>query len=65
MAKSKIHVGLEIGTTKTCMVVGEVKPDGSVKILGVGETRSAGIRKGEITDYPQARAGVKEALLQA
>ena len=65
MAKSKIHVGLEIGTTKTCMVVGEVKPDGSVKILGVGETRSAGVRKGEITDYPQARAGVKEALLQA
>lgn len=65
MAKSKIHVGLEIGTTKTCMVVGEVKPDGSVKILGVGETRSAGIRKGEITDYPQAKAGVKEALLQA
>jgi len=65
MAKSKIHVGLEIGTTKTCMVVGEVKPDGSVKILGVGETRSAGVRKGEITDYPQARAGLKEALLKA
>lgn len=65
MAKSKIHVGLEIGTTKTCMVVGEVKPDGSVKILGVGETRSAGVRKGEISDYPQARAGLKEALLKA
>jgi len=65
MAKSKIHVGLEIGTTKTCMVVGEVKPDGSVKILGVGETRTAGVRKGEITDYPQARAGLKDALLQA
>ncbi|MBT8038259.1 MAG: cell division protein FtsA [Verrucomicrobiae bacterium] len=65
MAKTKIHVGLEIGTTKTCMVVGEVKPDGSVKILGVGETRSAGIRKGEISDYPQARAGVKDALLKA
>jgi len=65
MAKSKIYVGLEIGTTKTCMVVGEVKTDGSVKILGLGETRSAGIRKGEITDYPQARAGLKEVLLQA
>ena len=65
MAKSKIHVGLEIGTTKTCMVVGEVKPDGSVKILGVGETRSAGVRKGEIVDYPQAKAGLKDALIQA
>ena len=65
MAKSKIHVGLEIGTTKTCMVVAEVKPDSSVKILGVGETRSAGVRKGEIAEYPQVRACVKAALLEA
>ena len=65
MSKSKIHVGVEIGTTKTCMVVGEVKPDGSVKILGVGETRSAGVRKGEISDYPQAKAGLKHALVKA
>jgi cell division protein FtsA len=63
--KTKIHVGLEIGTTKTCMVVAEVKPDGSVKILGLGETRSAGVRKGEIADYPQVRACVKSALLEA
>jgi len=65
MAKSKIHVGLEIGTTKTCMIVAEIKPDSSVKILGIGEERSAGIRKGEISDFPQARAGVKAALLSA
>ena len=37
MAKTKIHVGLEIGTSKTCMVVGEVKPDATVTIIGVGE----------------------------
>ncbi|MFP6879560.1 MAG: cell division protein FtsA [Roseibacillus sp.] len=65
MSKSRIHVGLEIGTTKTVMVVAEVKPDGSVKILGLGETRSAGVRKGEIADYPQVRACVKAALLEA
>jgi len=65
MAKSKIHVGLEIGTSKVCMVVGEVKPDGSVKILGVGESKSVGVRKGEITDYAQVKACVKVALLEA
>ncbi|NNC87919.1 MAG: cell division protein FtsA [Akkermansiaceae bacterium] len=65
MAKTKIHVGLEIGTTKTVMVVAEVKPDGTVKIMGLGETRSAGVRKGEIADYPQVRACVKSALLEA
>lgn len=65
MARTKIHVGLEIGTSKTCMVVGEVKSDGAVKILGVGMTKSAGVRKGEIYDFPQARACVKDALAKA
>jgi len=65
MARSKIHVGLEIGTSKTCMVVGEVKSDGAVKILGVGLAKSSGVRKGEIFDFPQARACVKDALVKA
>lgn len=63
--RSKIHVGLEIGTSKTCLVVGEVKPDGAVKILGIGETKSAGVRKGEIHDFSQARACLKDALMRA
>lgn len=65
MAKSAIHVGLEIGTSKTCMVVGEVRPDGSVRILGVGETKSVGVRKGEISDFHQVRTCIREALLEA
>ncbi|MBB5352335.1 cell division protein FtsA [Haloferula luteola] len=65
MARSKIHVGLEIGTSKICMVVGEVKADGSVKILGVGQSKSVGVRKGEIYDFPQVRACVKDALVKA
>jgi cell division protein FtsA len=65
MARSKIHVGLEIGTSKICMVVGEVKSDGSVKILGVGQSKSVGVRKGEIYDFPQVRACVKDALVKA
>jgi cell division protein FtsA len=63
--RTKIHVGLEIGTSKTCLVVGEVKADSAVKILGIGETKSAGVRKGEIYDYSQARACLKDALSKA
>jgi len=63
--RTKIHVGLEIGTSKTCIVVGEVKPDGAVKILGIGVTKSAGVRKGELSDFPQARACLKDALARA
>jgi cell division protein FtsA len=65
MARSKIHVGLEIGTSKICMVVGEVKSDGSVKILGMGQSKSVGVKKGEIYDFPQVRACVKDALVKA
>ena len=50
MAKTKIHVGLEIGTSKTSMVVGEVKPDATVTIIGVGEVPSEGVVRGEIED---------------
>lgn len=63
--RTQIHVGLEIGTSKTCLVVGEVKEDSAVKILGIGETKSAGIRKGEIFDYTQARACLKDAIGKA
>lgn len=63
--RTKIHVGLEIGTSKTCFVVGEVKPDSAVKILGIGVTKSAGVRKGEIYDFSLARACLKDALAKA
>ena len=63
--RTKIHVGLEIGTSKTCVVVGEVKADSAVKILGIGVTKTAGVRKGEIYDFAQARACLKDAIAKA
>ena len=63
MAQSKILVGLEIGTTKTCMVVGEIRPDSSATIIGIGEVPSAGIRKGEIVAFTGlAGSGASEVL---
>lgn len=61
MAQSKILVGLEIGTTKTCMVVGEIRPDATATIIGIGEVKSAGVRKGEISDPSMARQCVCDA----
>ncbi len=61
MAQSKIIVGLEIGTSKTCMVVGEVRPDATATIIGIGEVPSAGVRKGEIVDQSMARQCVCDA----
>lgn len=63
--RSKIHVALEIGTSKTCFVVGEVKPDTAVRILGIGTTKTAGVRRGEIYDPNQVRACLRDALAKA
>jgi cell division protein FtsA len=65
MAKEKIHVGLEIGTTKVCAVVAECRRDGDVRLLGVGESPSRGVRKGEIIDFQNASKCVHDALADA
>src|SRR5215211_396551 len=65
MSREQIVVGLEIGTSKVCAVVGEVKADGTVKILGVGEAPSRGVRKSEIVDFETAAKCVREALVDA
>ena len=43
MASNNLMVGLEIGTSKICVVVGESRTDGTLKILGVGQTPSRAI----------------------
>ncbi len=65
MARDHILVGLEIGTSKICVVVGDSKADGSIKILGVGQAPSRGVRKGEIVDFDTAQKCVHEALVDA
>jgi cell division protein FtsA len=65
MAKDRLLVGLEIGTFKVCAVVGEARADGSLRILGVGESKSVGIRKGEIVDFNSAIQCVRDAIADA
>ncbi len=65
MARDRLLVGLEIGTSKVCAVVAEARPDGSLRILGVGESKSVGIRKGEIVDFNSAIQCVRDAIADA
>jgi cell division protein FtsA len=65
MASEQIFVGLEIGTTKICVIVAEGRSDGTISILGAGETPSRGVRKGEIVDMATVTECVREALLDA
>src|SRR3989449_9178414 len=65
MASNDLMEGLEIGTSKICVVVGEARLDGTTKILGVGQAPSRGVRKGEIVDFETAMKCVHEAVVDA
>ena len=56
---------LEIGTSTVRVMVGEVRNDGIVSVLGMGEAESRGIRKGEIINRDHAISCVRSALKAA
>jgi cell division protein FtsA len=62
---STIIVGLEIGTSKVCAVVGEMNSEGTLNIVGLGQSKSRGVRKGEICDAPTAEEDVRNAIVEA
>src|SRR5207249_635918 len=62
---SSIIVGLEIGTSKVCAVVGELSEEGALNIVGLGQARSRGVRKREIADAPAAEEDVRHAIVEA
>jgi cell division protein FtsA len=62
---NSIIVGLEIGTSKICVVVGEINAAGALNIIGVGQARSRGVRKGEIADAALAEEDVRNAIVEA
>lgn len=64
-ANSSIIVGLEIGTSKVCAVVGDFTTEGVLNIVGLGQARSRGVRKGEICDAPAAEEDIRQAVVEA
>ena len=64
-ARNQIHVGLEIGTSKITVCVSEEMRDGALRILGIGEAPSRGVRKGEIVDPVAAAECIRMAITKA
>jgi cell division protein FtsA len=60
-----IIVGLEIGTSKVCAVAGELTENGALNILGLGQARSRGVRKGEIVDAALTCEDIRNAVVEA
>lgn len=65
MAKrDNIVVGLDVGTTKVCAIVGEETKDG-LEIIGIGSHPSKGLRKGVVINIESTVASIKKAIEEA
>lgn len=61
----EIVVGVDVGTTKICTLVGRVEDAKTIRILGVGIEPSDGIRKGIIVDLGAASQAIKRSVEKA
>jgi len=62
--KNSIVVGLDIGTSKVCAIVGEMTEHG-VEIIGLGSHASQGLRKGVVINIESTTNSIKKAIEEA
>jgi len=62
---SNMIVGLDIGTSKVVAIVGEVKADGSLNIVGIGSHRSRGLKKGTVVNIESTVESIQRAIEEA
>lgn len=62
---SNIIVGLDIGTSKIAAIVGKVKADGGIEILGMGTHPSKGLKKGVVVNIDSTVESIQRAIDEA
>jgi cell division protein FtsA len=66
MNTSKIVVGLDIGTTKVCAIVGRANEYGKVDILGMGKVSShGGVTRGVVSNIDKTVIAIQQAIHEA
>ncbi len=65
MEKEKIIVGLDIGTTKICAIVGRKNEYGKLEVLGMGKAVSDGVIRGMVTNIDKTIQGIEKAIAEA
>ena len=58
-------VGLDIGTSKVVAAVAELRPDGTLEVIGFGTTPSRGLKKGVVVNIEETVAAMQRALEEA
>ncbi len=55
-------VGLDIGTTKIVVIVGRKNEHGKIEVMGVGKSKSLGVRQGVVGNVTQTIQSIKQAI---
>jgi cell division protein FtsA len=63
--KERYLVGLDVGTSGICAVVGECLDDGRIDIVGLGVADSRGIKRGVVVNLEAAVDSIKKAVGEA
>lgn len=58
-------IGLDVGSTKVAVVVGQVIEDGQISVIGLGQAPSLGIRKGMVVDIDATTKAIRSAVEKA
>jgi cell division protein FtsA len=61
----EIIVGLDVGTTKICTIVAQVRDDGRLNILGVGKSPSTGLSRGMVVNPGKTIESIRASLQEA
>ncbi len=66
MARHERYViGLDIGTSKVCTVVGEMVSPGHVDVVGLGVAESKGLKRGVVVNLEAAVESIKRSIEEA
>ncbi len=65
MSTEKIVVGLDIGTTKVCAIVGKKNEFGKINILGFGKAESDGVSRGVVVNIDKTVEAIRKAVAEA
>ena len=65
MENEKLIVGLDIGTTKICAIVGRKNEYGKLEVLGMGKAVSDGVERGVVTNIDKTVHAIEKAVEEA
>ena len=69
MNPDRLVAGLDIGSAKTTALIGEVEGDlpkhPTIKVLGVGQAKTAGMRRGVVSDIEETTRSIRKAMSDA